>query len=81
VPTKPDGQTCVIDYADTSHPTGSQIIANDLSEEAYYEGDKKTEYALNAMVAAIEGYQLAKNQSSCMSAKGWRKLEPNSKNK
>ena len=71
-----DGQTCVIDYAETFQPTESQIVANDLSEEAYYEGDKKTEYALNVMVTAIEGYQLAKNQSTCMTAKGWKKLEP-----
>jgi len=70
-----DGQNCVIDYADTSQVTEPQLVANDLSEEAYYEGDKKTEYALNVMVAAIEGYQLAKNQSSCMTAKGWKKLE------
>ena len=69
------GEDCLVKHLVEAEPTNAQVVAQDLAEQAYLHQDQETENLMDVTTLVIEGYQLAKNQSACMQAKGWQRLK------
>ena len=70
------GEDCLVNHLVESEPTTTQVVAQDMAHQAHLHGDEDTENLMDVTTMVIEGHQLAKNQSTCMTAKGWQRLKP-----